>query len=108
MITPTAPDTMLVIGTLSSDGKLSDVLFDAYFATLKEAAAFASRFPKSVRARSHGLGGAPGVTGIAEIRLSFTPNLATGAKNDASLSRYTVVMRALRRLGIRLVDGYRA
>lgn len=106
MITPTAPDTMHVIGLFSREsGELTGVSFKAYFATREEAATFAARFPKSVRARSTGLSGAPGVTGIAEISLSFTPNKATGAKNDASISRYVAVMRALRRLGIRLVDG---
>jgi hypothetical protein len=58
--------------------------------------------PKSVQAR---YSGAPGVTSLVEISLSFTPNKATGAKNDASISRYAAVMRAVRRLGIHLVDG---
>jgi hypothetical protein len=106
MITPTTPDTMHVIGLFSHEsGKLTNVSFKAYFATREEAAAFAARFPKSVQARCGGLSGAPGVTGIVEISLSFTPNKATGAKNDASLSRYATVMRAVGRLGIRLVEG---
>jgi hypothetical protein len=97
---------MHVIGLFSPEsGKLTSVSFTAYFATREEAAAFAARFPKSVRASSTGLSGAPGVTGIAKISLSFTPNKATGAKNDASISRYAAVMRAVRRLNIRLIDG---
>lgn len=106
MITPTPPNTMHVIGTFSIDsGKLSGVSFKAYFATREEAAAFAARFPKGVRALSTGLSGAPGVTGAAEINLSFAPNKATGTKNDASIARYAAVMRAVKKLGIRLVDG---
>ena len=106
MAMPTAPNTMHVIGLFSREsGKLTSVSFKAYFTTREEAAAFASRFPKSVRANSTGLSGAPGVAGIAEISLSFTPNKATGAKNDAAIFRYAAVMRALRKLGIRLVDG---
>lgn len=106
MTTRTAPDTLRVIGTVSSEsGKLADVSFAAYFATREEAAAFAARFPKSVRARSVGLSGAPGVTGIVEISLSFGPTRATGTKNDASIARYAAVMRAVKKLGIRLVDG---
>lgn len=106
MISPTAPDTMHVIGLFAREnGKLASVLFRAYFATREEAAAFAARFPKSVRAHSFGLSGAPGVTSIVEISLSFTPNKATGAKNDAAISRYAAVKRAVQRLDIRLVDG---
>jgi len=106
MITPTAPDTMHVIGLFSREnGKLTGVSFKAYFATREEATAFAARFPKGVRARHYGLGGAPGVTSVVEIGLSFAPNKATGTKNDASISRYAAVMRAVRKLGIRLVDG---
>lgn len=102
--TRTAPNTMLVIGT-HHGGKLTGVSFKAYFATSQEAAAFAARFPKGVRAYSTGLSGAPGVTGIAGINLSFTSNKATGAKNDASIKRYAAVKRAADKLGIQLVDG---
>jgi hypothetical protein len=106
MTSPTAPDTMHVIGLFSPEnGKLAGVSFKAYFATREEAAAFAARFPKSVQARYTVLSGAPGVAGIVEISLSFTPNKATGAKNDASISRYAAVMRAVRKLGIHLMDG---
>lgn len=106
MIVLTPPDTLRVIGTFSLDsGKLSGVSFEAYFATREEAASFAAKFPKGVRASSTGLSGAPGVTGIARISLSFSSNKATGAKNDASIARYAAVMRAVKKLGIRLVDG---
>ena len=105
MTSPTPPDTLLVTGVISPEsGKLTGVSFRAYFATRQEAAAFVARFPKSVRAQSMGLSGAPGVTGIAEISLNFSPNKATGAKNDASIARYAAVMRAVNKLGIRLVD----
>lgn len=106
MTTPTAPNTMLVTGFfVPASGKLTSVSFRAYFATPEEAAAFAARFPKGVRARSWRLGGAPGVTGIAGIDLSFTSNKATGARNDASIKRYDAVKRAVEKLGIHLVDG---
>lgn len=106
MITPTAPDTMRVTGVFAPEsGKLTNVSFKSYFATREEAAAFAARFPKSVRAHSYGLSGAPGLAGVAEISLRFTPNKTTGAKNDASIARYAAVMRATRKLGIRLVEG---
>jgi len=97
---------MRVIGVgLPESGRLTGVSFKAYFATREEASAFAARFPKSARARSVGLSGVPGVTGIAEISLSFSPNKATGAKNDASIARYAAVLRAVNKLGIHLVDG---
>lgn len=102
---PTPPDTLQVIGLIDQHGRLSGVTFTSYFATRQEATAFAARFPKSVRARSVGLSGAPRVTGFTEISLSFSPNKATGAKNDASIARYAAVMRAVGKLGIRLVDG---
>lgn len=97
---------MQVTGYYSTEsGQLSSVGFDAYFATREQAAAFAAKFPKSVRAYSTSLGGAPGVTGIAQISIRFTPTKATGAKNDASIARYAAVMRAVKKLGIQLVDG---
>lgn len=97
---------MQVTGFFSPErGQLSSVGFDAYFATREEATAFAAKFPKSIRAYSTGLGGVPGVTGIAQISIHFTPNKATGAKNDASIARYAAVMRAVKKLGIQLVDG---
>ena len=106
MTTPTAPNTMLVVGFFApASGKLTSVSFKAYFATREEAAAFAARFPKGVRAHSGGLSGAPGVTGFTEIGISFTSNKATGARNDASIGRYAAVMRAVKKLGIQLVDG---
>jgi hypothetical protein len=106
MTTPTAPNTLLVNGFFAPEsGKLTSVYFKAYFATREEAAAFAARFPKGVRAHSGGLGGAPGVAAFAEISLSFASNKATGARNDASIGRYAAVMRAVKKLGIRLVDG---
>ena len=103
---PTPPDTMQVIGFFAPEnGRLTSVVFAAYFASPEEVAAFASRFPKGVRARQIRLGGVPGIHSLVEISLSFSANKATGAKNDASLARYAAVLRAVKKLDIRLVDG---
>lgn len=97
---------MLVVGLISPQtGKLTSVSFKAYLATYKEAAAFAARFPKSARANSYTVGGAPGIAGAVEISFSFSPNKVTGAKNDAAISRYAAVKRAATKLGIHLIDS---